>query len=421
MAERAALTGVGPAFETARLTLARMHVGDGDRRRALESTTRLCARTLGVRRVGVWFFDGGMLRCEVLYDLEADEHRAGESLEMARFPTYAGALTQRRAIVAPDAASHPLTRELAAEYLAPAGIGSLLDAPLYMDGEVVGVVCHEHVGPPREWAQRDIDFASTAADMCSMLLEQAARAELEAKLRERAWRSSELHRLELLAELAGAIAHDFNNVLASVGLVAEQLARHPAEDVAWSGRALGESVEIGARLVRHLGALRERDPSDDESTTLVAAAVERLAHLLTPLMRSTATLRLELEEHTARVAVGPTHFDQLMMNLCLNAREAIDSHGTVAVRVRAPTTAEDAPGFLAIEVEDDGSGIPPEIVDRVFEPYFTTKPEGSGQGLATVARIVDGCGGRVSVDSLVGRGTRFTLFLPRAPEPSGAR
>ncbi len=408
---------MSPAFESARLELARVHVDRRqDRERALEQTARVCAHALGVDRVGVWFFDGPTLWCEIVYERSNDRCARGERLEMGRYPAYATALRERRAIVAPDAPSDPVTRELVADYLGPYRVGALLDAPLYVHGEVVGVVCHEHVGGPRDWTQSDVDFASTVADMCSTILEQASRAEAEAELSERAWRSSELHRLELLAELAGAIAHDFNNVLASVGLVGESLSRHASPEIASTGRSLVQTVEIGARLVAHLRALREREPSADDRSTVVSAAVERLAHLLEPLMRANAVLRLAIEEHTARVTVSPTHLDQLLMNLCLNAREAIDAGGRVEVRVRPPTPEEGPRAeWVAIDVEDDGSGIAPEDVPRLFDPYFTTKPTGSGQGLATVQRIVRAVGGRIDLETELGRGTRFTLLLPRTP------
>lgn len=413
---------MSPTHESARLELARVHVDRRqDRERALEQTARICAHALGVDRVGVWFFDGPTLWCEIVYERAADRCARGERLVMARYPAYAAALRERRAIVAPDAPNDPVTRELVADYLAPYRVGALLDAPLYVHGEVVGVVCHEHLDGPRDWTQSDVDFASTVADMCSTILEQASRAEAEAELSERAWRSSELHRLELLAELAGAIAHDFNNVLASVGLVGESLSRNPSPEVAATGRSLVQTVEIGARLVAHLRALREREPSADDRSTVVSASVERLAHLLEPLMRANATLRLAIEEHTARVSVSPTHLDQLLMNLCLNAREAIDAGGRVEVRVRPPTPAEGPRAdWVAIDVEDDGSGIAPEDVPRLFDPYFTTKPTGSGQGLATVQRIVRAVGGRIDLETELGRGTRFTLLLPRTPPSAEA-
>lgn len=407
---------VEAAYEDARLALARLRVrGHEDRERALERTARICAQALEVDRVGVWFFDGPWLRGDVIYDRRDGHFTRRARLAMDDFPTYAAALRQRRAVVAPDARSDEVTRELTQAYLEPNGIGALLDAPLYVHGEVVGVVCHEHVSGVRHWTEREVDFASTVADMCASVLEQVARAEAEAALSEQAWQSSELHRLELLADLASAIAHDFNNVLASVGLVGETLARQEHPEVVAASRTLREAVDVGARLVGHLRALGQRDEAADAGTTVVASAVERLAHLLEPLMRATAKLHLEIDEHTARVAVDRTHVDQLLMNLCLNARDAVGASGRVTVRVRAPRPDEgSAEAWLAVDVEDDGAGVAPEDLPRVFEPYFTTKPEGSGQGLATVKRIVDAAGGQVQIDTEVGRGTRFTLLLPRA-------
>jgi CheY-like chemotaxis protein len=129
--------------------------------------------------------------------------------------------------------------------------------------------------------------------------------------------------------------------------------------------------------------------------------------------------------------LDPVHLDQILLNLCLNARDAMSGVGTIRVSVRRAESAahvctacrQSAEGeFVQLCVEDDGTGIAPEIVDRVFEPFFTTKDvgKGSGMGLASVHGIVHELGGHIVVDTEVGRGTRFCILFPALASGLGA-
>src|SRR5262245_33829337 len=152
------------ALEAARLRLARIAVDEKQSlARVFARGTRLIARTLDVERVGIWLFEGDheRLRCVCLYRKSTDTHGAGAVLDLAEVPRYRDALQQRRAIVAHDARADPATAELAAGYLEPLGITSMLDAALFRHGEVAGVVCHEHTGPPRRWTTAEIGFVES--------------------------------------------------------------------------------------------------------------------------------------------------------------------------------------------------------------------------------------------------------------------
>ena len=165
------------AYEDALRRLSRCAVDEQQSlARIFAEATRLIARTLGVESVGVWLFhdERRTLRCECQYARSTDAHTQGASLALSDVPGYRAALEEYRAIAAADARTDPRTRELAASYLEPRGITSMLDAPLLRHGEVAGVVCHEHVGPPRVWTDDEIHFVSSVADLVALSMEQAS-------------------------------------------------------------------------------------------------------------------------------------------------------------------------------------------------------------------------------------------------------
>jgi len=169
------------------LELAQMNKSDW--RQALQQICALAASSLEVARVGYWSLteENSAIVCEDLYLLatrSSEETARGARVEKQRCPEYFEALTARRPIVATRAHEHPATRGLAEGYLRPLGISSMLDAPVWVRGELVGVLCHEHVGPVREWTAEEIDFASALGVMVSLALEESKRARAERLLRE---------------------------------------------------------------------------------------------------------------------------------------------------------------------------------------------------------------------------------------------
>ena len=240
-------------------------------------------------------------------------------------------------------------------------------------------------------------------------------------------------------EPARFIAHDVNNLLTAIAGAAELiLARgtDPAtldsatlEDI----RAIRAAAERSTSLVRLLLAPASR-PSSPPRPLPLNPAIERLAPLLRRLLGSRIRLELVLGEPGPTARIDPTGLDRVLINLAVNARNAMPEGGTLRLRSRAVTRAEPVvqgeetipPGLYArIEVADDGCGIPHEILPRVFEPYVTTRRKrgGSGLGLATVRRIVRRAEGWIAVESTPGRGTSFRIDLPlhagdEAPPPA---
>ncbi len=160
-------------------------LGSGDLEAALSELTKASAHALGCERVGVWRYDEGRtrMRCLDLYELGRGTHSRGIELKAAEFPSYLQALDRERVIAAHDAHRDPRTRELSASYLTPLGIASTLQASLRLGGRMVGVICHEHVGPTRRWRAEEEHFAGSMGDFASLALETWERRRAEEALR----------------------------------------------------------------------------------------------------------------------------------------------------------------------------------------------------------------------------------------------
>jgi signal transduction histidine kinase len=238
-------------------------------------------------------------------------------------------------------------------------------------------------------------------------------------------------RLETVGQLAGGVAHDFNNLLTVIGGNAAMVADSGDPEVRESAQEILEAQERGSTLTRQLLAFARRDVRQPERVDLrsIVAGITRLLG------------RLLGERHRLVVAAGvPVHvfadrgqLEQLTINLVTNARDAMPGGGEVALTVRAVELAEaarlgsdlEAPRQALLEVADRGIGMSPETRARIFQPFFTTKArgQGTGLGLANVHWIVTQSGGRIALETALGQGSRFRVFLPvveAAPEGAQA-
>jgi CheY-like chemotaxis protein len=222
--------------------------------------------------------------------------------------------------------------------------------------------------------------------------------------------------MEAIGRLAGSVAHDFNNILAAILGGASLLEASPGSaEVQRVAREISTAASRGADLTRQLLTFGRRQPTDMQSLD-VAEVVEHTLAVLRRLLDPAIELHTELAPGCI-VRADRGMLDQVVMNLTLNARDAMPGGGTISLRVRP---AADAPDRIELLVSDTGSGIGAEHLPHVFEPFFTTKPsaQGTGIGLATVYGIVTQHGGTVTVDSAPGEGARFRVLLPRVDGPA---
>jgi two-component system cell cycle sensor histidine kinase/response regulator CckA len=233
-------------------------------------------------------------------------------------------------------------------------------------------------------------------------------------------------KLDALGLLAGGVAHDFNNLLAAIRANADLVASSPQEDPTPEIAEIQRATERGAALCRQLLAFGR--PDKGESTVFPLSAV--LRHVLPMLRRvlpSTISLELSVPEDATTVLADRSQVEVAMLNLVMNARDAIQGAGTIRiVLTRRTLQAADeasregvAPGdYLALQVTDSGVGMDAATMARVFEPFFTTKGMGgSGLGLAMVYGLMKGMGGQAQVRSTPGAGTEVTLLFPFADVP----
>jgi PAS domain S-box-containing protein len=218
-------------------------------------------------------------------------------------------------------------------------------------------------------------------------------------------------RLELIGQLSSGVAHDFNNLL-SVVLNLADLARSnlpPEHPVHADLTHITEASEQAAGLAGQLLALSRNRRVSTRRTNL-QFVVRRTLELLRSSQPAHLRIESELAAEDLFVRADDTQLQQVLMNLCLNARDAMPGGGVLRVRTER-TLAQGRP-YVVLSVIDTGAGMPEEVRLRIFEPFFTTKETGTGLGLAVVRQIVEAAGGRIEVSSEVGRGSRFDVWWP---------
>jgi two-component system cell cycle sensor histidine kinase/response regulator CckA len=386
----------------ARLKISRLRL-DAGLPKLYQQLTSISSHALDVARVGVWFFDSEkqQVRCEGLY--ARDGAAAPPPLAMERLKNYVDAVREKRFVATTDARVDPYTSELS-DYLQTWNITSLLDSAVYRNGEVVGVVCHEHVGPPREWRSEERQFAATVADLLSHFIEVDERIHAEQQLHELELKLKDAHRLDALGRMAAGIAHDLNNLLTVITNGIELLRRGPDPETLTD---MEESARHAATLVSQLMSLGKRQ-TPVALVQAVAPLIANLEAVLSP--RKPAGVRLVIDaEKNLMVWADGAQLIQVLSNLLTNAFQAMGETGVAVLRAHARG------GGVTFEVIDTGPGIKEDLLPKLFDPFFTSKRDGYGIGLAIVQQLVALHGGEVSVSSTVGDGSTFRVWWPSAP------
>ena len=250
-----------------------------------------------------------------------------------------------------------------------------------------------------------------------------ARRELEARLQQ-------AQRMEAVGRLAAGIAHDFNNLLTIIqscaSLIAQEL--QPATQLRADAEEILTASRRASELTQQLLAFSRRQILQPQRLN-VNQQISAFANTLRRVVGGHITVETVLAADAWPVFADAGQLERVLMNLGVNARDAMPNGGTLRVRTdnvaldyAAAEKAGVAPGaYVRVVVEDTGTGIEPSVLPKIFEPFVTTKPPGfgTGLGLATVYGIVEQTGGAIRVDSAPGKGSRFSVFLPRADEQPG--
>jgi PAS domain S-box-containing protein len=263
---------------------------------------------------------------------------------------------------------------------------------------------------------RDASGAAVGAfqfvyDVTDRIRDQARLAEAERQLRQ-------AQKIEAIGQLTGGVAHDFNNLLMVI-LGGLSMIERPGEPTRRSRILDGmrQAAERGASLSRQLLAFARRQPLKAEPVDL-RSQLDGMRDLLDRALRGDVHVRTDFADDLWTVLVDPAELELVLLNLCVNARDAMPDGGVITITAsNAPDLAEgDRRGdFVSLSVADSGVGMPAEVLAHVFEPFFTTKEvgKGSGLGLPQVYGFAEQSGGSVQIDSSVGRGTTVVLTLPR--------
>ena len=300
-----------------------------------------------------------------------------------------------------------------------AGLISALVVPVSDRGRTIGALAVRST-QPRQFGDDDLRFLESVA---SLLATSLQRAQADEAL-------SHSERLESVGQLTGGIAHDFNNLLTVIQgnlQVLDELG-HDADDayrkqlVAAATRATRRGAELTSKLL----AFSRRQVLQPAQVD-VGAMLHSLADMLCRTLDQRIRIEVEAAPDCPPVLADPSHLESALLNIAINARDAMAEGGTLTFRagscsmlpgeVRAELDDRSAAheGFVAISVADTGSGMPEEIKERAFEPFFTTKEagRGTGLGLSTVYGFVKQSKGAVTIDSAPGAGTTITLYIPR--------
>ena len=251
--------------------------------------------------------------------------------------------------------------------------------------------------------------------------EQREREELREQLQH-------AQKMESLGRLAGGIAHDFNNLLTPILAYANMGLMQLAEGAPLQEemQEIRHAAERATGLIRQILTFSRKQPMQVHQVAL-NAVVEGLARMLRRLVGDDVEVDLQLDPELGNVLADPTRLEQILINLVVNARDAITEEGRVEISTMNRDIAADDPeartgiepgAWILLEIRDSGSGMADDVISRVFEPFFSTKDQvkGTGLGLSIVYGLVKQHGGHIRCESELGRGTAFRLFLPRTEE-----
>ena len=241
---------------------------------------------------------------------------------------------------------------------------------------------------------------------------------------------AQAQKMEAIGRLTGGVAHDFNNLLTVIRASADMLARPGITEERRQRytQSIAETAERAAQLTGQLLAFARRQPLRPERFD-VAARLGGMGQIIHTTLGSPVQVSYVIAPDVGAVDADPNQFETAILNMAINARDAMPAGGTLRIGARrvdgVPSVRNHAAvegGFVAVSIEDNGTGIDQDTLERIFEPFFTTKEvnKGTGLGLSQVYGFAKQSGGEISVESEPGKGSRFTLYLPRLDAPVDA-
>ncbi len=394
------------------------------------------AEVLEVSYSDVWVFDENRTH---LRRIASSAERVGNGLEtdlldVGDIPDYMEALDKGRYVDVADVLHDPRVLQLQENYLSPNRVGALLDAPIRLGGMLVGVLCSEYLDGVRYWRPDELLFVAEVADQAAQVLafQERRRAEKERQVLE--IRMQQAQKFESLGMLAGGIAHDFSNLLTAIlGNADLALMDIPMDNQAES--ALKEikglsnrAAELCRSMLTYAGKGRF-----DTQPLLLDEEIREISLIMAPSIPQNMRLNYRFDDNLPFVNADKGQIQQVILHLMMNASEAIGTtEGTITIKTYKIecddsffrngyfSNIPDNGLYVALEVADTGNGMDADTLDKIFNPFFSTKFVGRGMGLPATLGIVRGHKGCIRIQSVLGQGSIFTILLPAGDKSDAA-
>ncbi|BAY48188.1 multi-sensor signal transduction histidine kinase [Scytonema sp. HK-05] len=397
-------------------------IADGDLETAFKVITEKAANALEVERVSVWLHNDERtkLKCVNLYERSKQRHSAGMERDRSNYPVYFKALASARTINVTDTRTDPRVQELWDELLEPENIVSLIDAPIWVGGEVVGMVFHEQIETPREWELSEQNFVGSIADFVALTLEVYERKLAEADLREAKEAAEVANRAKssFLANMSHELRTPLNAILGITEALQDEVCGPLTEEQRKSLSTLDKSGKHLLELINDILDLAKIESGKMElqtaPTSIRGLCDSSLSFVRQQAFSKNIHLSARVPDGLGQIEIDERRIRQALINLLSNAVKFTPERGEVWIEVHTDPTNE----LIHFSVVDTGIGIAPESIPNLFQPFvqvetsYTRRYAGTGLGLSLVRRIVELHGGSVGVESEVGTGSRFIITLP---------
>ncbi|BAY19011.1 response regulator receiver sensor signal transduction histidine kinase [Anabaenopsis circularis NIES-21] len=442
---------------------------------AIQYITEVASLGLDVTRVSVWLYTDKRLgiQCVDLYEQDRNCHSHGLELFVGDFPQYFQALKEEQIIAVADVHTDPRTSEFSATYTTPLGIAAMLDARIWSRGEIIGVVCCEHLLTQRQWTLEEESFIGSITDFVRLAIESRDRKNAEAALRQQTQQLEETlkelqrtqtqmiqsEKMSSLGQLVAGVAHEINNPVNfiygnitpannyihdilnlinlyqeyypyPVDVIREEIIAIDLEFLMTDLPKLLSSMKIGADRIRQivlsLRNFSRLDEAEYKAVDIHEGIDSTLLILENRLKAKSDYPGIKIIKEYGQLPLVECYagqLNQVFMNILTNAIDALeerDEQRTPQEIQASPNTIRIStqiinPNQIAIKIADNGLGILEDIKKRIFDPFFTTKPigKGTGMGMSISYQIVtENHHGKIDCISFPGKGTEFVIVIP---------